>query len=249
MKTLLRQLQIGNSVAEYDDQLERYFLQTQLFDDFLAGNYNVVRGDKGTGKTAMFRIIQKQHAFLDRLRDVIQVPVFNQAGTPVFQKFNEIKKPSEGDLAEIWKTYIFAVVGNKIVDDKTLPEGSEKEELRKYLEQHGLRERSDDFTGLLSKAFGALQIQLKFSVWPVRLDVKKAPKAIGGAVRGLGEPGLRLVKQYLATLLASSCGCYSTGWMKRSLDNHKSSFPLCVRCSGFILICSNSHQGFSLSCL
>ena len=196
MKGLLRQLDIGNSVAEYDDHLEKYFLQTQLFNDFIAGKYNIVRGDKGTGKTAIFSVIQKQQAFIPELSDVIQVPVFNQAGTPVFQKFADIKKLAEAKLGEIWKAYIFAVVGNKLVDDETLPSNREKDALRKGLEKLGLREKNATFVTLLGRSLSVLNIQLKVRFWPINLDVKKVGKVKADAETQIGEPGLRLIKDY-----------------------------------------------------
>ena len=62
IKELLQGLKLGNSVAEFDAQLESYFLETQPFRELVSGNMDIIAGDKGTGKTAIFRILHKRYA-------------------------------------------------------------------------------------------------------------------------------------------------------------------------------------------
>ena len=58
--SLLKTLDIGNSVAEFDTHLQSYFLETQIYSDFISGKYDIISGDKGTGKTAIYRIVREK---------------------------------------------------------------------------------------------------------------------------------------------------------------------------------------------
>jgi Cdc6-like AAA superfamily ATPase len=71
---LLQKLDIGNSVAEFDRALERYFVETALFRDFVADRYDIVSGDKGTGKTAIFRFVTEHRRDYDELHDIDLLP-------------------------------------------------------------------------------------------------------------------------------------------------------------------------------
>jgi hypothetical protein len=109
---VLRSLDLGNSVAEHDALLERYFVETEAFRRLVAGEVDLVAGDKGTGKTALYRILKERYAAIPSLRGVEVVPGFNPAGNPVFQRLAEGDVLEEGQYASIWKAYVLALVGN-----------------------------------------------------------------------------------------------------------------------------------------
>ncbi len=62
VKEILQKLELGNSVAEYDAALESYFVETSTFRSVIRDEADVIAGDKGTGKTALFRILKKRYA-------------------------------------------------------------------------------------------------------------------------------------------------------------------------------------------
>ncbi len=68
MKEVLRPLDLGNSVAEFDDSLEKYFVENEAFHALVNGKVDVVAGDKGTGKTALYRILKKRYGSLPELK-------------------------------------------------------------------------------------------------------------------------------------------------------------------------------------
>jgi len=72
-----------------------------------------VAGDKGTGKTALYRILQKRYPGL--LDDVEVLAGFNPVGAPVFQRLVEGDPLSEGQYITIWKAYFLALVGNWVL--------------------------------------------------------------------------------------------------------------------------------------
>ncbi len=79
-KDVLRHLDLGSSVAEHDIALERYFVETETFRDLVEGKADVIAGDKGTGKTALFKILHERYPSLPELKDVEVVAGFNPVG-------------------------------------------------------------------------------------------------------------------------------------------------------------------------
>lgn len=61
---MMRDMKVGNSVAEYDFLLESARVETPIFDDVMNDNYDIIFGRKGAGKTAMFKIINNLSDFL-----------------------------------------------------------------------------------------------------------------------------------------------------------------------------------------
>jgi hypothetical protein len=113
---LLQHLDIGNSVAEFDKALERYFVQTASFLDFVGDRYDTISGDKGTGKTAIFLFVTENRQQFDELRDVELLPAFNIAGQPVFYELTRSAVLTEGEYNSLWKAYILSVVGNYLLE-------------------------------------------------------------------------------------------------------------------------------------
>src|SRR5688572_6005959 len=81
---LLSAFKLGNSVAEFDQALERYFIETAAFTAFTADEHDVISGDKGTGKTALFRTVSERRSSFEALSDVEILPAFNLGEQPVF---------------------------------------------------------------------------------------------------------------------------------------------------------------------
>jgi len=98
--------------AEFDDALERYFVETEAFSALIEDRVDVVAGDKGTGKTAIYKVIEKRYRQLDQLADVEIVRAFNPSGNPVFQRLVQQEALTEGQYRSVWKAYFFALIGN-----------------------------------------------------------------------------------------------------------------------------------------
>lgn len=143
VKTVLRELDLGSSVAEYDLALERYFVETQTFRSFLSGNYDVVAGDKGTGKTALYRILKEQAAQFSELVGIEIIPAFNPAGAPIFQRLAESETLSESAYISVWKAYLLALVGNWILGISEGDYDQDMVQLDALLSRTGLRAADD----------------------------------------------------------------------------------------------------------
>jgi hypothetical protein len=145
----LRLLDLGSSVAEHDEALEDYFIETDVFRALVADKNDTVAGDKGTGKTALYRILQKRYPTL--LSEVEVLAGFNPAGAPVFQRLVEGDPLTEGQYITIWKAYFLALVGNWILQ---LNEGGfshNMSELDALLRKTGLSSKDDSASSIFSQ--------------------------------------------------------------------------------------------------
>lgn len=115
VKDALRDLDLGSSVAEFDKQLESHFVETQPFLDLIEGRRDIIAGDKGTGKTAIFKVLQQRYSALPSLKNTIVVPAFNPSGSPIFQSLAERGALDEPEYNRFWKAYILSIVGNWVL--------------------------------------------------------------------------------------------------------------------------------------
>ena len=148
---VLRTLNLGNSVAEFDDALENYFVETATFRALIRDQGDIVAGDKGTGKTAMFRILQKRYGSIAELAKVEVITGFNPDGAPVFERLASAHVMDEGQYTTVWKAYILSLVGNWVL---SIYEGATTEHMVRLdalLRAVGLRTNDDHPTTVFSK--------------------------------------------------------------------------------------------------
>jgi len=151
VKEILQELDLGNSVAEHDAALERYFVETNTFRALVRDEGDIIAGDKGTGKTALFRILKRRYAALEELRDVELVEAFNPSGSPVFQRLAEADPLEEGQYVTIWKAYVFSLVGNWILQIYEEAFTDSMYELDELLLRTGLRSTDDSPSTIFSQ--------------------------------------------------------------------------------------------------
>lgn len=156
MRELVRQLDLGKSVAEFDDALEKYFVETEPFRALVESRADIIAGDKGTGKTAMFRILQKRYPRLRELSSIEVITGFNPSGNPVFQRLAQQPVLTEGQYITVWKAYLLSLVGNWLLD---LYEGNFTHLLRELddmLTRTTLRSQDDSPQTVFSKITNTL---------------------------------------------------------------------------------------------
>lgn len=113
---LLEKLNIGNSVAEFDEKLDEYFWETDTFRSVVQSEFDIIAGDKGTGKTAIYRVLKRSYRTYEELDSVEIIDAFNVQGNPIFQRLLHEPKLTEGQYRTFWKAYILSLLGNFIVD-------------------------------------------------------------------------------------------------------------------------------------
>jgi hypothetical protein len=139
VKELLRNLDLGNSVAEFDTDLENYFLETETFRTLIHDKVDIIAGDKGTGKTAIYRILQRRYNIIKELDGIEVVTGFNPSGNPIFQRLAEGDKLTEGQYITVWKAYILSLLGNWTIDKGAAKHTTNTRLLENLLNKTGLR--------------------------------------------------------------------------------------------------------------
>lgn len=148
---LLRTLDLGSSVAEYDQMIDRHFVMTNAYQGLIEGRYDIVAGDKGAGKTTIYRYLQQQYTKIPQLRKVEVLPGFNPTGNPVFRHLVESKPYSEVEYLSFWKAYLLSLIGNWLLK---ICDGSESEiadKLDAALRRGGLRSRDESVETIFSR--------------------------------------------------------------------------------------------------
>jgi hypothetical protein len=139
VKNVLQALDLGSAVAEHDHLLKQHFVATSVFRKVVEDRVDVVAGDKGTGKTAIFLILSDSYTSYPELSDLEVVAAFNPAGTPIFQRLLETDTLDEDQYIAVWKVYFLSLAGNWMLnffdgelsgDEKQLDELLRRAELR-----------------------------------------------------------------------------------------------------------------------
>lgn len=148
IKEILKSLDLGSSVAEHDDALEAYFIETDVFRTLVEDKHDIVAGDKGTGKTALYRILQQRYTAL--LAETEVLAGFNPAGQPVFQRLTVGDPMSEGQYMTLWKAYVLSLVGNWVLAINEGALSHKMEELDALLKKTGLSSPDDSANTIFS---------------------------------------------------------------------------------------------------
>jgi len=148
---ILNRLNLGSSIAENDENLSRYFVPTAALNDFLNDRYDLIRGAKGSGKSAILKILtQTQYS---QLADVQLVIATEHTGEPSFKRAFGLLNDAEVDesrLVDAWKAYLINLVLDCL---ERLPATSEGTEAIRLAENASVRYRNPS---LFKKAWWSL---------------------------------------------------------------------------------------------
>lgn len=161
VKEALRMLDLGSSVAEFDKSLEKYFVENEAFHALINGEADIIAGDKGTGKTAVYRILQKRHGLIPELKGIEVLAAFNPAGNPIFQKLVQQQVLTEGQYVSVWKAYVLSLLGNWLIEAAGEDSSPNLKALDILLTKTGLRSRDDKPETIFSKLINSIQKALK----------------------------------------------------------------------------------------
>lgn len=111
---VLKNIEIGERVAEEEsDQLEKYFLETDQWNQMFDGKIDVVYGPKGSGKSALYTLLNKKDGELFD-KGVLLSPAENVRGATVFRAIVSDPPPSELAFIYLWKIYCLSIIAKTL---------------------------------------------------------------------------------------------------------------------------------------
>ncbi|WP_328809728.1 P-loop ATPase, Sll1717 family [Rhodococcus sp. NBC_00294] len=203
VRDLLAALDLGSSVAEHDDLLERYFVETETFNIVINDRADIIAGDKGTGKSALYRILSQRYSDIPELANVEVVSAFNIKGTPVFQTLEAGDLLEESDYVRLWKTYFVALAGNWLLE--LLDEYEYSPQLRwieEVLKKNGLRTPDDTPKGVFARIVQAIRrsINIKTATASVKTVGFEVDASVDFFEKSSNVEGVPLVEHALSAL-------------------------------------------------
>lgn len=119
-KELLSKLEFGNVDSESELDLDRKFIKTKDFEQFINPQKSLVLGAKGSGKSALFQMfskyeqVAKKLAGLDRKIIIVTGTGFNDLKELQTDDFRKLLRNEEADFNKIWELYIAVKIAIKI---------------------------------------------------------------------------------------------------------------------------------------
>lgn len=147
---LLKQLSFGSQVAEDEvARLQDYFVRTDQWARIIRGDVDIVRGEKGAGKSALYLLLEKSK---EQLFDegVLTVSGENPRGATVFKDLISDPPATEREFIVLWKLYILAIVAHEMRSYGI--DNAEARSVYGTLEDAKLLERELNLAGLLRRA-------------------------------------------------------------------------------------------------
>ena len=156
---LLKGLSFGSQVAEDEvANLQEYFVQTEQWSRIARGDIDIVRGEKGAGKSALYLLLNKSKDDLFD-RNILTVSGENPRGTTVFKDLISDPPASEREFIVLWKLYILVIVCHEMrefgLSDSAI------NSVYGALEEANLLEKELNLAGLLRMAQGLARRLLK----------------------------------------------------------------------------------------
>lgn len=110
-KEVLLNTSFGERIAEEEtDALSSYFVETDQWNQVISGKVDVVYGPKGSGKSALYALLQSKKDEL-YARHILLAPGETVRGTPVFADLVPDPPASEEEFRGLWKLYFLSLIG------------------------------------------------------------------------------------------------------------------------------------------
>jgi hypothetical protein len=111
---LLRALTFGTQIAEDEtNELATYFVQTDQWTRIFEGKIDIVRGEKGAGKSAIYAtLLENKNDLFDN--NIIAVAAENLRGATVFKDLVSEPPTTEVEFIVLWKLYIIILAAQQM---------------------------------------------------------------------------------------------------------------------------------------
>jgi len=135
---ILLEVSFGERIAEEEiEELARYFVETDQWKRIFGGDVDIVYGEKGSGKSAIYSLLTTR---TDELfdRGIILVAAENPRGAPAFKDLVADPPASEQEFTALWKLYLLALIAETFREFGV--SGSDADVLTQSLSEAGLIE-------------------------------------------------------------------------------------------------------------
>ncbi|MFC1958547.1 hypothetical protein ACFLV6_01315 [Chloroflexota bacterium] len=112
---LLETIDIGKVSADRDTNLNEWFVNTPAFGRVISDDISLVLGDKGTGKTAIYRYLVENQGFIEGIEEYIIVPTSDIQGIADFHQLLNIAQGSSDNFRQVWRLYFAILLGKSLI--------------------------------------------------------------------------------------------------------------------------------------
>ena len=147
----LDQFDLGTSTAENDPLLEIAKIETQEFHDlYFHDRIDIVRGIKGSGKTALYRLLYLLRNNMVEKKSLYCVFGIEAQGDPIFRQFQpEFDSYGEIEFENFWGIYLIVLVYKLIFTTQSFRKHLNEDDINEIdstLAKMGIKISKDDFT-------------------------------------------------------------------------------------------------------
>jgi hypothetical protein len=116
LRDLLTDASFGKQVAEDEvHELASYFVETGQWQGLWRGDYDVVLGPKGSGKSALYSLLDQRGSELFD-RKILTITAENPSGATAFREVVPDPPTSETDFVGLWKLYFLSLVAKVLLE-------------------------------------------------------------------------------------------------------------------------------------
>lgn len=138
-KDVLDGLQFGEGVAEWDKGLENYFIRTPAFRRIVRDDAHLILGAKGSGKTAIVRILSSGKFDIPELQKVDVIAASDTQTSTLFSTLPE--SADESLMRQIWIAYLLSVTANHVLTVR--PGTGRADQIERLMSEAGLSPSPD----------------------------------------------------------------------------------------------------------
>lgn len=116
---ILDRISLGSGIAEQDDLLNACRIETRQFHQLLRDEVDLIPGTKGSGKSAMYRLLENRAQDVYKEVRVVLIGGVDIKGEPVFKHYvSEFTAFDEDDFEAFWKLYFIYLVSAKWINTR-----------------------------------------------------------------------------------------------------------------------------------
>lgn len=144
----LNRIDLGNDEAEQDTRLEEYFLRTPFYENAMNGSKTLVIGRKGSGKSAIFILIDKE---IRRTGNMVITITPDQYSWSALKDYKESGILPEQANTNAWRLTLLSAIVWKLNEEKLIKEKSKLTSYFKYMNDAYIPKKETWFLNLIEK--------------------------------------------------------------------------------------------------